>query len=100
MTRWQFIRRAPKSWSRCERCPVLESREHGCGFGAYAAPDSERFRGLLDQHPPALKRPGAAGVARPLDERRICLAVGEVVANCLDTQNAGTELRDRTAQAR
>ena len=55
--------------------PVLsrgtEQREHGRGFRPHAAPDEERFGGLLDQHAKAVGDAPRAELARELEERRV-----------------------------
>src|SRR5882672_5342160 len=45
------------------------------GIGTHAAPDLKRFRGLLDQHAPALDRLARPDALRPGGERRVPLAV-------------------------
>src|SRR3984885_15763613 len=73
--RSRFTRRALKSSSRCgER---LQNRR---SLRANAAPHTEGFGSLFDQHAPALQGARTAVALGPAHEGRLLLAVGHVVA--------------------
>src|ERR1700704_4435722 len=72
---------------------LLERGQHLTGRGTHAAPQAKRLRGLLHQHAPALQRTRAPLPLGPLEEGGRGLAVGQVVADRVRSDDRGREGR-------
>src|SRR5882762_9809382 len=95
---WRFIRPLRKNSSPCAEhsgaaATLLERGQHLTRRGTHAVPQTKRLRGLLHQHAPALQRTRAPLPRGPLEERGRGLAVGQVVADRVRSDDRGREGR-------
>src|SRR6185312_6093754 len=63
------------------------------------APDPERLRRLLNQHPPPLQGARTAEFQRPAYKRGVAFSVSHVIADRLGSDDAGGYCRNITTQA-